>query len=44
MMVLLALRDEVREDRKEPVVGTVFGWLGRSRTAVLMAAILLLSM
>ena len=33
-----ALREGAREAREEPVVGTVLGWLDRSRTAVLMAA------
>ena len=44
-----AIREGAREAREEPMVGTVLGWLGRSRMAVLMAAslaesILLLSM
>jgi hypothetical protein len=33
-----ALREGAREAREEPVVGTVLGWLGSSKTAVLMAA------
>ena len=49
VLLLPELTEEAREGKVEPVVGTVLGWLGRSSTAVLMAAsltesILLLSM